>query len=487
MTEEERKEWLKCSCSALYFICTYCQIYDAVAREWVSFDLWDAQERTLKTILNNLLVIILKARQLGLTWLVLAYALWLMLFRPAATVLLFSKRDDEAMYLLGEERLKGMYNRLPDFLRANAILVDSGHEFTLSNGSTAKAFPTTAGDSYTATLAVVDEADLVPDLGRLMRAVKPTIDNGGQMLLIGRSDKSKPQSEFKRIYRAAKRKTNDWIPVFLPWHSHPGRDTEWYEAQKRDILSRSGSLDDLHEQYPATDTEALAARTLDKRIAPDWLEACFDERDPLGTVEGAPAIPGLEVYVPPQPGRKYVLGVDPAEGNPTSDDSAIEVLDDATGEQVAALAGKFQPSTLADYADQIGRWYNKARLMVERNNHGHAVLLWLNEHSNLPVLDGHDGKPGWHTTAKGKAMLMDAGADAIRDHDTTIHSFATFIQLASIDGSTLRAPEGEQDDRALAFVLALVGRNQRAPDPAGEQVDVETDVYKSKRKSRLWR
>jgi len=56
---------------------------------------------------------------------------------------------------------------------------DAARTWALANGSVARAFPTNAGDSYTATLAIVDEADLVPDLDRLMRSVKPTIDAGG--------------------------------------------------------------------------------------------------------------------------------------------------------------------------------------------------------------------------------------------------------------------------------------------------------------------
>ncbi|HJY88001.1 MAG TPA: hypothetical protein VKE24_14295, partial [Candidatus Acidoferrales bacterium] len=75
-----------------YFLDTYGHIYDATSREWVPFRLWRSQLQTLQSVAEHRLVIILKARQLGLTWLVLGYALWLMLFRPAATVLLFSRR-----------------------------------------------------------------------------------------------------------------------------------------------------------------------------------------------------------------------------------------------------------------------------------------------------------------------------------------------------------------------------------------------------------
>src|SRR5689334_18485796 len=109
--EHYRKEIHKCRRSPAYFLDTYGQIYDATTGEWVPFRLWPAQFSTIQTIAANRLTVILKARQLGLTWLVLGYALWLMLFWPAATVLLFSRRDDEAVDLL-RTRLRGIYDRL---------------------------------------------------------------------------------------------------------------------------------------------------------------------------------------------------------------------------------------------------------------------------------------------------------------------------------------------------------------------------------------
>lgn len=453
------REAALCFQSAAYFIGSYCQIEDPNTGGWLPFALWPEQKRALRAIVENLLVIILKARQLGLSWLVLAYALWLMLFRPAATVLLFSRRDDEAVHLLSD-RLRGMFNHLPEWLRWDLRVVeDNDHEFALSNGSVARAFPTTGGDSYTATLVIGDEADLMTDFNRFMRSVKPTIDAGGQMLLVSRADKTRPQSEFKKIYRAARQGQNNWTPVFIPWHARPGRDSGWYEAQRRDVLSRTGALDDLHEQYPATDTEALAPRSLDKRIPGEWLEKCYMELAALPALPGnAPAIPGLEVYVLPDARRRYVIGVDPAEGNPTSDDSALEVLDAATGEECAALAGKFQPQVIAAHANAIGGWFANASVLVERNNHGHAVLLWLADNSPLTVLAGHDDKPGWLSNSRGKALLYDAEAEAFREGDTRLHSFATYTQLAGIEGASLRAPEDEPDDRADAHALATMAR-----------------------------
>jgi hypothetical protein len=454
-----RREALKCRSSPAYFLHSYVRIYDALAGDWLPFHLWPAQTETLDTLHSRRLVVILKARQLGLTWLVLGFTLWEMLFRPAATVLLFSRRDDEAVDLL-KTRLRGMYDRLPPWLQVRAFPVDNDHEWQLSNGSRVLAFPTTAGDSYTATLAIVDEADLVPDLDGLLRAVKPTIDSGGRMVLLSRADKTRPQSPFKKVYQAARQGENEWAPVFLPWHARPDRDAAWYEAQRRDILARTGAVDDLHEQYPATEAEALAPRSLDKRLPVEWLQQCYQPREALPLGQGTPTLPGLTVYAAPVVGRRYVLGADPAEGNPTSDESALAVLDVDTGEEVALLAGRFEPATFAAHVDVVGRWYNSAPVLVERNNHGHAVLLWLGDsrNSRLVRLFGEDNKPGWNTTSKSKALLYAEAGETLRDGLTVIHGLGTFTQLASIEGATLRAPEGQPDDRAVAFVLGLKGR-----------------------------
>ena len=345
----QRAEWLACSRSPAYFLDRYGRIYDPVSRSWTQFELWPAQLDALATIESSRRIVILKARQLGMSWLTAGYALWLMLFRPAATVLLFSRRDEEAAHLLGF-RLRGMLERLPEFLRARSLERDSAHELRLSNGSAALAFPTTGGRSYSASLAIVDEADFTGNLDALLNAVKPTVDAGGQLVLLSTVDKLRPESAFKRIYRAAERDENGWTPVFLPWHAHPARSAEWYAGQKADILSRTGSLDDLYQEYPADAFEALAPRSSDKFFPGEWLRACWVEGSSGANPDPAPPIPGLSVHASPAEDGVYVIGADPAEGNPQSDESAAVVLDCETGEHVSTLGAaaatrRFSPRT----------------------------------------------------------------------------------------------------------------------------------------------
>lgn len=457
----------KCRVDPAYFINTYCKIYDAEASNWIPFDLWTSQREALQTVHDNQLSIILKARQIGLTWLLLSYALWLMLFKPIAVILVFSRRDDDAKYLLGEERLRGIYKNLPAWMQTASITTDSAHQFTMSNGSTAYAFPTTGGDSYTATLAIVDEADLIEDLARLLRSVKPTIEAGGKLALISRADKRTPASAFKSIYRGAKVGENAWKSIFLPWDTHPKRTQEWYQRQCADAIRNTGTLDDVYEQYPATDTEALSPRSLDKRIPPEWMMRVYLEARPLESIEGSPAIDKLRIYKYPDRGRVYRVGADPAEGNPTSDDSACEITDANTGEEVASLAGKYQPSTFAAHIAALSAYYNNAEALVERNNHGHAVLLWLRDNSKVRLIKGWDDKEGWLSNSRGKSLLYSTAADCIRDGVAVIHDFDTQTQLGSIEGSTLLAPVGQHDDKADAYALSLQAGHMRGGRGSG--------------------
>lgn len=381
-----------------------------------------------------------------MTWLALFFAVHTALASPGCTVLLFSRRDQEAVELL--TRVKGIYKRLPEALQPGTV-VDNDHVFQLSTGSRVLCFPTTAGDSYTAKLAIVDEADLTPDLKRLMGAVKPTIDAGGSMLLLSRVDKSKPRSPFKQIYITAG--DSEWHPTFLPWSARPDRGAAWYEKQKRDCLARTGALDQLYEQYPSTPDEALAPNQLDKRIPIEWLVAQSVETAPMHSVEW----PMVRFYADPVGERRYVIGADPAEGNPNSDDSAAVVLDLDTGEQVAEIQGKIEISVFADLLSKLAKHYHDASLMVERNNHGHAVIEALRE-MNARILTGHDGKLGWLSSGRGKVLAYDTFLEVLRDGGCWLRSAVTRSQLASIEGGTLSAPAGLHDDLAYAYILAVM-------------------------------
>lgn len=456
-----RVEWLKCALSPIYFTQTYGQIYNATLKEWIPFEMWPAQHQVLDDLKNNQFLIVLKARQLGISWLCLSYALWMMVFHPAPSVMLMSKRDEEAMDLLNN-RLVEMYNRLPSWMQAKGIRAKNAHDFVLSNGSRAKAFPTSGGRSYTGTLILLDEADFLPDLNKVLNAIKPAVDAGGQLIMVSTVDKEQPMSAFKEIFRQSYYdKQGSYKSIFLPWWSRPERTTEWYEQVKVDMFKQTNTHDSLYQEYPANPEEALAPIQLNKRIPFDWISACRGNLRPID-VPGMPGVPNLAIYKKPVAGRRYIIGADPAEGNPTSDDSAGCVLDVESWEEVATFAGKWEPKVFANYIDLVGLYYNEAAVMAERNNHGHALILALQESGKLMLLKGHDNdKPGWLDNAKGKTLLYDFCADSLRDGSATVNDPITVDQLSSIEAASLAAPDGMHDDHADAFALCLVGCKYR--------------------------
>lgn len=452
--------------ACIYFIENYVQIYDARNRRWIPFVLWDFQKEAVAAMLTHKYLAWLKARQLGATWIALAVALWETLFWPIAQNLLFSRREVEAAYLLGKKRFSGMYTRLPLWMKQDTIIVEKYTEFALSNGSSVMAFPSNAGDSYTGTRVIVDEADLVSDLDDLLQSVEPVIEHGGSIVLIFRPYKKRPASLAKNIFRAAVRGISEYYPIFTPWYANPTRSQEFYDTQVKSSLEKTGTLDTVYENYPATVEEALAPEQKGKRLPHLILERCYQPEQVIKPTD-APDYPDLRIYEEPQRNHRYVIGMDSAEGLASSDNSVSLILDVDTGKQVAILTGKIAPTIQSAMTAVIADYYNKAWLMPEANNHGYTVVQWfLNNGYRSRVLHGHiKNKYGWTTTSTSKVILYDSAADALEAGELTITDDLTFASLAAIESGTLEAPPGADDevgmigdDEAMAFVIANQGR-----------------------------
>lgn len=395
---------------------------------------------------------------------------------------LFSKGDREAQELLS--RLKNMYLRLPEWLRPKEIVKSNAHILELSNGSIVYALPTTGGESWTFSIVFCDEFDRFDNAPTLMVNVKPTIDAGGQMIVGSISDKDKPSSIFKNIFRSAwggSDPDNKWKAIFLPWSARPDRDQAWYDGIVSDAVNRHGTteaaMDEVNQQYPSIPEDALAPKIQQKRVPYTLLSKVYAPQSPLESIE-APVIDGLHIYNEPEPDAKYVIGADPAEGV-GGDDSSACVLDIDTGQQMAVIGAQLEPKKVFPAAlFNLAVYYNGAGIMVERNNHGHATIGELTELIAQSKLSSdlrpalltypYDQKPGWlsspsgKTVTRGKVLMYDIGVSMIKEVEVTIHDRKTYEQISSIDTNTLRAPDGWNDDASDAFMLACCGRQGKA-------------------------
>lgn len=259
------------------------------------FHLWPAQRDLLATMQEESRLLILKARQLGISWLACAYALWLCLYKPGRVVLAFSKGQDEANELL--RRVSVMYARLPEAMRADhPIVKENTGEIVWANGSRVKSMPATAtaGRTYTASLVIMDEAAFMVYAAQLYTALKPTIDGGGSLIIL--STANGRNNLFADLVARAQAGAGRFAFCFLPWHARPGRDAAWYAATEADAVDSAH----MKQEYPATADEAFEATEVDTFLPSIALwDACRDSLPPLG------------------PHEPCILALDAAESNDT--------------------------------------------------------------------------------------------------------------------------------------------------------------------------
>jgi hypothetical protein len=88
------------------------------------------------------------------------------------------------------------------------------------------------------------------------------------------------------------------------------------------------------------------------------------------------------------PGRRYLIGADPASGRTVSTDntdfSAAVVIDMENCEEMAAFHARVTPTDFAWALDDLGRYFNVATIAVERTGDGGSVVLVLSGDCKYP-------------------------------------------------------------------------------------------------------
>ena len=216
------------------------------------FLLWPEQKRVLEFMQTESLLVILKARQLGISWLACLYALWLCMYRANNTVLVFSTGQNEANEL--SRRIVFMYTQHNQKDTLPVIVKNNTEETVWGNGSRVLSLPATkrAGRSFAASLIILDEFAFMLFGADLYTAAKPTIDDGGKMFVISSADGN--GTLYHRFWKAAQAGRNSFTPVFLPWQSNPKRVANWREQK---LIESFGDSALVKREYPENDIEAF--------------------------------------------------------------------------------------------------------------------------------------------------------------------------------------------------------------------------------------
>ena len=220
----------------------------------VRFDTWEAQSALLQTMEATQLLVVLKARQLGVSWLACLYALRLCTLYPGQPVLCLSRGQLEADELV--HRISFMHHNHADIALMPKLVKDNTADLEWANASSVISLAATknAGRSLTAALAILDEWAFMAWPRQTLAAVKPTIDAGGKLFIISSADGQ--GTAYHQFWQHAKSGMNGYKAIFLPWFAHPDRGDGWREQK---IVEASGDTASVLREYPANDLEAFTA------------------------------------------------------------------------------------------------------------------------------------------------------------------------------------------------------------------------------------
>ncbi len=179
--------------------------------------------------------------------------------------------------------------------------------------------------------------------------------------------------------------------------------------------------------------------------------------DPIGIDRNG----SLYTWFPPLGGKKYIVAVDTAAGGSDGDYAAMQVIDVKYGQQCAELQKRMSPLEQARTAAELARHYNHAKIAVERNNHGSAVLAYLENSEHYEDVYESRGQAGWLTTASNKPTMVSLLGAMLVESPQLFSSrrlLAECRTFVAMQGGKTGAAYGAHDDCVMAMAIAQAVR-----------------------------
>ena len=483
--------------------------------EYVPFILNDEQ----KYVLDNMdrYNIIGKSRQLGMT----SFSIGLILFYacncPKTTYLILAHSQEAVLNIF--ERIKNMYSSIPDEYRIGEKR-NNRMELELENKSrivvkTASGNGKGLGRSYTCKMILCSEYAFWSDQQQrngLIALESAMLKSDSYFFIESTSNgynyyqklitnASKGRSKFKcfffnwyqnrKMFKSEYKVAMDWFYTQNGSDRLRERDLEndeldlhkkgatLYQLEWRRWKLTSMELHQYFQEYPSSIEESFISSHKGIFDINKILERLKNIYPPLKRNQLYKDIPkeledylgkSLFLYKLPVVGKRYYAGIDVASGV-GADYSSISIID-SDGEQVCTFNdNKIPIYKFAEIVNILGRYYNYAFTVIERNNVGIALIerirkdfqyLNLYKHRTFDDRGKKKLELGWITTSVTKTKLImdlkeefEKGLILICDLDT-LEQMKIYIErekgkMGNIEGKDLH------DDLVISSGLAVQG------------------------------
>lgn len=482
--------------------------------DYVPFTLNEQQEYFIDEMIR--FNIISKARQIGFSTLSLGLCLYYACTRERTNYMIVSYKQESSTLLF--EKLKDMYRSLPhDKYKFPKDVENNRGKLKLDNGSSitlATAGGKDVGRGSTFEYILLSEFAFYENQEKILLSAEQALAKSKTSKIVIETT-SNGFNHYQKLFMNAYKGNSKYRAFFFPFYSSSyakqfkddyDEAEEWYKNDNKgkrltkedlepeeEVLHNAGatlkqlmwrrwklldmSIQQFYQEFPSTPMESFISSGLSVFDQSKIIERLRYISTPKIYSEIKLHIPdtlrrflgkSLMIYQLPNMGEKYYGGVDTSAG--VGGDFSTIALINSDGEQVLSFYdNKIPVYEFAKLIDAIGKWYNYAFLVVERNSYGTPILERLRKEYKYLNLYKHKrfnqqtGKKmlylGWNTDQTSKSVMISDlkeqfECDLILVHcKETLEQMQIFIENNGKTGN--KKGEGNHDDNVIGLALAV--------------------------------
>lgn len=432
-------------------------VNDKENKAYVHLSPWPEQLRVIKHILDEDSLVIVKARQLGISTIIMA-AMFTKAFLTSQplNIVVLSHKQASSEHLLSMAIL--MYERLPEEIKEihpARITKSKIHFLNTGVTITARSAEEKGGlRSFSCTHLVLTEFSLAPRPEELLAAGLAALGHG-QLIVEGTAEYL--GDGLQRMYDDSVRGKTGLVPIFINWHTHPRHLLTVQECLNYIPTDEDKALMDKYnlsinriafyskQRTILGDAKTRTQYPFSYEDAYSQLPNMYISDSILSLIEQIDTPPNaIHYFQEPVSSNTYVIGVDPSAGV-NKDFASVHVLNARTLQVVAVYRSKCTPiPQLATIIGTLSVKYNKAIVNSESNNKCGGYLLAELIKLQIPLFK-IKGEV-WVSTKTNKVHLYEEMRKALADNKLKQLDKFTYIDLRNVQTNDDGLPDKDTLD-----------------------------------------